>query len=452
MNAKTMKIVKLKSNKDFTDFIFYFLFFTFCLLLFTDCAPAKKTFPKPGGVMQEKRFDLIPKSEENFYGRRITSDIERRVKIMESEFLHNYLEKIGKRVITRTQYHYLVEGYDWSFRIVDSSEINAFATLGGSIYVYRGLLEALETESELAGILAFEIGHVMARHIHQHLSQEAVVQNKILPGEMIRGEKGLESLYQIFEENEGVFDYFAKLGFYPEEVEEADSYALRNSYDAEFDPHGLANFVSRLRERQGLLSLWLQKNPWNQEREEHLLALLDLFPPFILPEDSPEFIDFKTQFKSLTPLPLKKEEEPALTEYAAIYTMGVLGNADWTGTGYDVVKGQEIFFKASGLVIFQEGNPLALCGPEGYNLKTMQQPLSEKNIGALIGKIVQLISIEIDEETEEEIRNEMVEYFFIGSENKVVMSIDGRLFLGINENLVGDNSGEFEVTLYIKKQ
>ncbi len=77
--------------------------------------------------------------------------------------------------------------------------------------------------------------------------------------------------------------------------------------------------------------------------------------------------------------------------------------------------------------------------------------MSDQNIGALIGKIVQLISIEVDEETGEEIRNEMEEYFFIGSENIVIMSIDGRLFFGINENLVGDNSGGFEVTLYIKK-
>ena len=56
---------------------------------------------------------------------------------------------------------------------------------------------------------------------------------------------------------------------------------------------------------------------------------------------------------------------------------------------------------------------------------------------------------EIDEETGEEIRHEIIEKFYIGSADQVRMPISGRLFLGINENVVGDNSGEFEVIIYL---
>jgi hypothetical protein len=79
----------------------------------------------------------------------------------------------------------------------------------------------------------------------------------------------------------------------------------------------------------------------------------------------------------------------------------------------------------------------------------MQQPLKDFNIGALIGRIVFLVSVEIDEETKEEIRNEIIETFYIGSNRTVVMPIKGRLYLGINESLVGDNLGRFEVSLDI---
>ena len=125
----------------------------------------------------------------------------------------------------------------------------------------------------------------------------------------------------------------------------------------------------------------------------------------------------------------------------------VISNEGWVDSGISVFEDDEIYFQAAGVISLQRGNPIAYCGPNGYDLKTVQQPIRDRNIGALIGKVVKLISIEIDEETKEEIRHEQVEYFYIGSERRVAMPISGRLFLGINENVVGDNSGSFRVTL-----
>ena len=130
-----------------------------------------------------------------------------------------------------------------------------------------------------------------------------------------------------------------------------------------------------------------------------------------------------------------------------IYRLAVPSNVEWTDTGYDVEGDQTLSFSASGGISLQVGNPMAYCGPDGYDLKTIQQPIQNKNIGALIGKVVLLISIEVDEETGEETRNEMVEIFHIGSERIFAMPISGRLFLGVNETVVGDNSGQFTVDI-----
>lgn len=129
--------------------------------------------------------------------------------------------------------------------------------------------------------------------------------------------------------------------------------------------------------------------------------------------------------------------------------VNVLADRDWTDTGLDVIEGQQIYFTATGGISLQRGNPMAYCDPDGYNLKTVQQPIPDRNIGALIGKVVHLISVEIDEETGEEVRKEMIEVFYIGSSRRVEMPVDGRLFLGINENIVGDNSGQYRVTLFL---
>jgi hypothetical protein len=123
------------------------------------------------------------------------------------------------------------------------------------------------------------------------------------------------------------------------------------------------------------------------------------------------------------------------------------GNSSWTDTGIEVASGEEIIFKVEGTISLQKGNPEAECGPDGYDIRTFQQPLPAKNMGALIGKIVISLTVTVDEKTNEEKQEEVAEIFYIGSVGRVEMPVKGRLFLGINENVVGDNTGEFRVTL-----
>jgi len=128
--------------------------------------------------------------------------------------------------------------------------------------------------------------------------------------------------------------------------------------------------------------------------------------------------------------------------------ISVMSNVGWTDTGLNVFEGQEVYFRARGQISLQKGNPVTYCGPDGYSYQSTQQPLRDKNIGALIGKVYLLVSVEVDEETGEEVRNELEELFYIGSANRIMMPMTGRLFLGINENLVVDNEGTFTVTIF----
>jgi len=131
-----------------------------------------------------------------------------------------------------------------------------------------------------------------------------------------------------------------------------------------------------------------------------------------------------------------------------IKRLAVPANAGWVDTEIDVVQGEEIYFKASGEISLQKRNPSANCGPAGLDLMTTQQPIPNCNLGALIGKVAQLISVRKDEDTGDEVRDEIAEYFFIGSENGLTVPVKGRLFLGINEDVVKDNDGEFTVLVY----
>ena len=137
-------------------------------------------------------------------------------------------------------------------------------------------------------------------------------------------------------------------------------------------------------------------------------------------------------------------------EHVLLKKLTVPGNAGWVDTGIDIEEGEELVFQGEGRISLQKGNPDAGCGPEGYDIQGLQQPLPDYNLGCLAGKVARLLSVRTDEKTDEEVRDELIRYFYIGREQTVSMPLRGRLFLGVNENVVKDNDGEFTVFIYIK--
>jgi hypothetical protein len=128
-------------------------------------------------------------------------------------------------------------------------------------------------------------------------------------------------------------------------------------------------------------------------------------------------------------------------------TVVVLGNSAWTDTGIEVWQGQTVEFSPEGLISLQKGNPQADCGPEGYDLRTVQQPLADCNLGALIGKVVIAVTVVKDKKTGQEKSEEAAELFPVGAGGRVEMPAKGRLFLGVNELVIGDNAGQYTVTI-----
>jgi hypothetical protein len=144
----------------------------------------------------------------------------------------------------------------------------------------------------------------------------------------------------------------------------------------------------------------------------------------------------------LSPRPQDQPAVPPLEK-----TVSVAADAGWVDTGIDVRAGDEIRFSASGQIDLQRGNPEAVCGPEGLDLITSEQPVPNQNIGALIGKVAQLVARRVDEDSGTEVRDEIFVLFLIGQEKAVTAPFSGRLFLGINENVLKDNGGAFSVVV-----
>ena len=128
-------------------------------------------FAIPSGAAAQNPFTLSEKDEIEL-GRHAAGEIEKDIRLVEAPAIVKYVDRIGQSLVQKSTRKEIA----YTFKVIDSPEINAFALPGGYIYINRGLIEAAETEDELAGVLAHEIGHVVARHGANQASRAGLVQ------------------------------------------------------------------------------------------------------------------------------------------------------------------------------------------------------------------------------------------------------------------------------------
>ena len=103
-------------------------------------------------------------------GQRAARDVSRTLGLVANQALQDYVQQVGTRLAEVSERGHL----PWTFRVVDDPMPNAFALPGGFVFVTRGLLGVVNSEAELAGVLAHAIGHVNARHGVQGLGRHGV--------------------------------------------------------------------------------------------------------------------------------------------------------------------------------------------------------------------------------------------------------------------------------------
>jgi len=112
-------------------------------------------------------FVMMSEQQEIELGQRYNEEIRKQYPRYADEKLQAYVQQVGERVARYGHRSYL----KYSFTVIDSPDVNAFALPGGHIYIHRGLMAYLSSEAELAAVLGHEVGHVTARHSVRQQSQ-----------------------------------------------------------------------------------------------------------------------------------------------------------------------------------------------------------------------------------------------------------------------------------------
>ena len=184
------------------------------------------------------RLNIFSPKEEAELGRKASYEIERSMRIYRDPVVHAYIDSLGQALVRASG----MSQFRYYFKVVDAPEINAFALPGGYIYVNLGLIKAAETESELAGVIGHEIGHVEERPRGKETDKTYWLWRA---GRIYRRE-GEQSL------GRKIAGYFAGLSGnmvvlkYGREAErESDKFAIQCLLNAGVHPEGLASFLRR---------------------------------------------------------------------------------------------------------------------------------------------------------------------------------------------------------------
>lgn len=107
-------------------------------------------------------------------GRGINNQLvnSRQIRLYRNDSLNTYVNDIGQRLAAVSDR----PDIPYTFQIVQDSSVNAFATMGGYVYVTTGLMAAADNEAELASVIGHEIGHISGRHAVEQMRQAAITQ------------------------------------------------------------------------------------------------------------------------------------------------------------------------------------------------------------------------------------------------------------------------------------
>jgi beta-barrel assembly-enhancing protease len=244
---------------DATLLLAIFILFMFCLV-----GPSYASFTAEDEIKLGKEFyDKLEKSHV----------------LIHDSTVEAYINRIGQKILSKTE----KAPFDFQFNVIKSSAINAFATPGGYVYLNKGLINLVETESELAGVLAHEIAHVNARHIASTIEKSQKVSigtlAAIMAGAFLGGGSDLSAAVTTFSLATATS---LSLKYSRENEEEADRLGLNSMLAAGYDGKAMIDFMKIMRRYEfysNSVPSYFLTHPGTDERIRYLDASIQTMSP-----------------------------------------------------------------------------------------------------------------------------------------------------------------------------
>ncbi len=245
----------------------------------------------------------VSTQQEVQMGQQEAQQVNAQLPMVQDAVINSYVNSLGNRIAKLTSRGDL----QWQFQVVNSDVVNAFALPGGFVYVNRGVLERASNTSEVAGVLAHEIEHVVKRHSVKQMEQAqgADVGVGILCALTGVCQSGIaQAAIQV-----GGTAVFAK--FSRTDEMQADEGGFNNVMRAGISPRGMYTFFQKLlaEEQQsggGNAAAWFSDHPGTQDRIADIQRMLNQVPASqlnALQTNDSGFATMKARLARLGPAP-----------------------------------------------------------------------------------------------------------------------------------------------------
>ena len=284
--------------------------------------------------------------------------------------LQTYVNGVGQKLAAQSHRAQL----KWTFTVLDSPEINAFALPGGYVYVTRGIMAFLNDEAELAGVLGHEIGHVTARHGAQRATSQRSAGLGVLAatvlGVVVEGVTGVGGVAQTAQQvGQGIAA--GRLASYSREQEsQADElgaeYLVRNRYD----PRNMVEVIQVLKNQERFAA--------DQAKAEGKAAQQGASWLSSHPSNDKRLADIQQVAARYAANPANGYEDDG----RARYLKAIEGLPFGDSAGQGLVRGRQFF---------HEGLDVALTAPEGWRINNGAEAITLVDAAGDAGLIVRLV-------------------------------------------------------------
>jgi beta-barrel assembly-enhancing protease len=208
--------------------------------------------------------------EEEKLAREFMKYFTRQYEFVTDPVITQYVQGIGKKILAAIP----PQPFDYHFYVIKEDVYNAFAIPAGHIFINSGLLAAMESEDELAGILGHEISHVVCRHISQRIERskkiDLATMAGLVAGIFLGATTGDATAMQTLAIGSMAAGQTASLAYSRDDESQADQLGLVYTTNAGYDPNGLLTALKRIRSKQWFgaqqIPTYMQTHPATEER------------------------------------------------------------------------------------------------------------------------------------------------------------------------------------------